>query len=182
MSWLKGLFDTESPYPTSDSPSELASELIEAEAMANELGDYLLGDRLFRQISVETPEGSRRPKMTLGSLWERILHLQAASDLGPKDQERLALVGNAWTVSKNIYPDQFKHKLQRELDSYLKNWKYYLDQRAQNPDRWNSEYQVELRNRRRVELVSGLLGTDAAYSVMEDLESLESSYGVDVSS
>jgi len=72
--------------------------------------------------------------------------------------------------------------LQRELDSYLKNWKYYLDQRAQNPDRWDADYQVELRNRRRVELVLSLLGSDASDGILDDLESLENDYGVDASS
>jgi len=181
MNWLRGLFDAEPPYPASDSPSELAAELIEAEAMTNEIGDYLLGDRLFRQIVVETPVGTRRPKMTLGNLWERILHLQAASDLGSKDQERLAVVENVWHSAKNLYPDPFRRKLQRELDSYLKNWKYYLDQRAQDPDRWDADYQVELRNRQRVSLVLILLGSDAPCGIMDDLESLEKEYGVDAS-
>jgi len=181
MSWLKGFFDTESPYSAGDSSPALAAELIEAEAMASEIGDYLLGDRLFRQIVVETPLGTRRPKMTLGSLWERILHLQAATDLGPMDQERLSVVENAWKSANGIYPDRFKRKLRRELDSYLKNWRYYLDQRAQNPDRWDADYPAELRNRQRVGLVVSLLGSDAPHGLMDDLESLERDYGVDTS-
>ena len=180
MSWLNGLLDSTPPYPPSDSPSALAAELIEAEGMAAELDDYLLGDRLFRQIVVETPEGTRRPKMTLGSLWERIQHLQSAADLGPGDQKRLAVVQDAWDTARRFYPDQFTRKLRRELDSYLKNWKYYLEQRASNPDRWDADYQVELRNRRRVEQVLRLLGPDAPYGLMDDLETLERQQNVEV--
>lgn len=178
MSWLKGLFNIVSPYPASDSPSKLAAELIETEAMASELGDYLLSDRLFRQIVVETPVGTRRPKMTLGNFWERIMHLQAATDLGPNDRERLIVAEDAWNFARRLYPEKVKRKLRRELDSYLKNWKYYLDQRAQNPDRWDADYQVELRNRQRVRLVLNLLGTDAPHRLMEELESLEQDCGV----
>ena len=180
MNWLKGLFDSTPPYPSSDSPSALAAELIEAEGMADELGDYLLGDRLFRQIVVETPLGTRRPKMTLGCLWERIQHLHAAADLGPEDQKRLAAVQDAWDTARRFYPEQFKRKLRRELDSYLKNWKYYLEQRASNPDRWDADHQAELKNRRRVELVLRLLGSDAPHGLMDDLETLERQQNVEV--
>ncbi len=180
MSWLKGLFDSTPPYPPSDSPSALAAELIEAEAMANELEDYLLGDRLFRQIVVETPMGTRRPKMTLGCLWERIQHLQSAVDLGPEDQKRLAAVQDAWDTARRLYPEQFKRKLRRELDSYLKNWKYYLEQRASDPERWDADKKAELRNRRRVEQVLRLLGSDAPYGLMDDLETLERQHKVEV--
>jgi DNA helicase IV len=180
MNWLKGLFDSTPPYPPSDSPSSLAAELIEAEAMAAELDDYLLGDRLFRQIVVETPEGTRRPKMTLGGLWERLQHLQAAADLGPEDQKRLAAVLDAWDAARRFYPDQFKRKLRRELDSYLKNWQYYLEQRAGHPDRWDADYQAELKNRRRVGQVLRLLGPDAPYGLMDDLETLERQQNIEI--
>ncbi|HEY54230.1 MAG TPA: hypothetical protein G4N94_12330 [Caldilineae bacterium] len=180
MTWLKNLFNPAPPYPPSDSPPALAAELIEAEAMAAELDDYLLGDRLFRQIVVETPAGTRRPKMTLGCLWERIQHLQNAADLGPQDRKRLAAVQEAWDTARRLYPDQFKRKLRRELDSYLKNWRYYLEQRASDPDRWEADLQAELRNRRRVELVLRLLGPDAPYGLLEDLETLEQDLDINV--
>ena len=181
MNWLKNLLDPTPPYPPGDSPSALAAELIEAEGMAAELDDYLLGDRLFRQIVVETPEGTRRPKMTLGGLWERIQHLQAAADLGQEDQKRLAAVQDAWDTAHRLYPDHFKRKLRRELDSYLKSWKYYLEQRAGNRERWDADYKVELRNRRRVEQVLRLLGPDAPYGLMDDLETLERQQDVEIS-
>jgi hypothetical protein len=149
--------------------------------MAAELEDYLLGDRLFRQIVVETPAGTRRPKMTPGCLWERIQHLQSAADLGPEDRKRLAAVQDAWNTARRLYPDQFKRKLRRELDSYLKNWRYYLEQRASDPERWEADLQAESRNRRRVELVLRLLGPDAPYGLLDDLETLEQDQGLDAS-
>lgn len=173
MDWLKSLLSPTHPLPTSDSPPELAAELIEAEAMAAEIVDYLLSDRLFWQISVETPLGTQQPKMTLGGLWERVKTLEAAAALGPGDSKRLAAVKEAWEDARRRYPPQFTDKLKRELDSYLKNWRYYLDQLARDPERWREEYEVELRNRRRVELVVRLLGPDAPAGILEDLAELE---------
>lgn len=177
MEWLKRMMAPAPSLPTSDSPPELAAELIEAEAMAAELVDYLLSDRLYWQIAVETPLGSQQPKMTLGGLWERIKHLEAASELGAGDRKRLDAVTTAWDETRRRYPPQFAGKLKRELDSSLKNWRYYLDQYARDPERWQEEYEVELRNRRRVELVLRLLGPDAPAGVLADLAELEAQAG-----
>lgn len=63
MNWLKNILGirTEAAYLPSDSPPELAATLLEAERMAGKLEDYLRGDPLYRQISVETPLGTHRP-------------------------------------------------------------------------------------------------------------------------
>lgn len=179
MDWLRNHFGgpAQPPYPASDSAPELAADLIETEQMAAELVDYLLGNRLFRQIVVETPVGTRRPKMTLGSLYERIQALQAAEALGPGDHRRLAEVVEAWAAARRRYPDQVQQKLHRELQSFLQNWKYYLAQRAGNPERWQEEYEVELRNRQRVLTVLQLLGPAAPSGLLEDLAELEKDAG-----
>ncbi len=174
MNWLQRLFGSRppSPFPSCDSSPDLAADLLEVEAMAGELVDYLLSNRLFWQIDVATPLGERQPKMTLGGLYERLKQLEAA-DLGPGDRRRLAAVSEAWAAARRRYPAQVTAKLKRELDSYVKNWKYYLDQRARDPERWQEEYEVELRNRRRVELVLRLLGPEAPAGLLEELAELE---------
>lgn len=175
MSWLKRLFrgSARPAGPTPDSPPALAADLLEAEAMAAELRDYLLGNRLFRQIVVDTPEGTRRPKMTLGALYERIEHLGESAVLGSGDRQRLSAVTEAWETSRRQYPDQVREKLNREKESYLKNWRYFLENRKNEGERWKEDYAVESRNRRRVELVLRLLGPDADPGLLEDLDALE---------
>ena len=174
MSWIKKIFGgEEAPPPVSDSPPELAAELLEAEQFAKELPDYLLSNRLFWQIVVNTPLGLRQPKMTLGSLYERMEHLASADEIGPKDRERLRRIQDAWDIARKSYPAQFKQKLRRELDSYLHNWKYYLEQRRNDPERWQEDYEVELRNRRRVEEIVRLLGPDAPPGLLDELEAWE---------
>lgn len=175
MNWLRSLFANPNhpTLPISDSPPEMTAELMEAEQAANELVDYLLSDRLFWQIVTDTPAGVRRPKMTLGGLWERIRRLQAAPELGPNDRNRLAVVQAAWDAARRRYPAQFTLKLKRELDSFLKNWKYYLEQHASDPERWQQEYDVEVRNRERVVLITQLLGPEAPPGLLEDLAMLE---------
>jgi len=177
MSWLKKLFGKDSAehdvIPT-DSPPELAAKLLEAEKMADQLEDYLLSDKLFWQISVETPLGTRQPKMTLGSLYERIQFLQDhADELGPNDKARLARIQHAWEQAQKQYPDQWQDKLRREFKSYLNNWKYFLEQRSSNQERWAQEYKFEVRNRERARLVLKLLGPDASADLLKEYDTIE---------
>jgi hypothetical protein len=163
MNWLKNILGskTKTAYPPSDSPPELAVILLEAEQMAGELEDYLRGKRLYRQISVETPLGTRRPMMTLGGLFERLERLAEAEELGPNDGQRLSAIKEAWEVARDRYPELFQEKLQREHDSYLRNWRYYLENLARDPERWQEDYEIELRNRRRVERIRRIMGPGA---------------------
>jgi hypothetical protein len=174
MNWLRSILgiDTQADRPPSDSPPELAATLLEAEQMAGELEDYLRGKSLYRQISVETPVGTRRPKMTLGGLSERMENLVEAEELGPNDDQRLSAIQEAWDVARDRYPEQFQEKLRREHDSYLRNWRYYLEDLARDPERWKDEYEVELRNRRRVERIRRIMGTEAPPG-LADLDELE---------
>ncbi len=177
MSWLKKLFGRDhklDALPPTDSPPELAARLLEAEKMADQLEDYLLSDKLFWQISVETPLGTRQPKMTLGALYERIQFLREHQhELGPNDQARLKKILHAWEEAKKQFPQQWQEKLRREYKSYMHNWKYFLEQRSSNPERWAQEYKFEVRNRERARLVLNLLGPEAAADLMKDYETIE---------
>ncbi|RUA16967.1 MAG: hypothetical protein DSY55_03020 [Clostridia bacterium] len=177
MSWLKKLFGMESHgnIPTSDSSPELATKLLEAEKMVDQLEDYLLSDKLFWQIVVETPLGTRQPKMTLGSLYERIQEIEAhRAELGPNDRVRLQKIQRAWTESKRKFPRQWQEKLRREFKSYMHSWRYFLEQRSNSDyERWAQEYKFEARNRDRARLVLQLLGPDAASDLAEEYETVE---------
>jgi len=184
MSWLKKLFgqddETES-RPTTDSPPELAAKLLEAEKMADQLEDYLLSDKLFWQISVDTPLGTRQPKMTLGSLYERIQFLEEhKAELGPNDRARLEKIRHAWEEARQHFPEQWQEKLRREFKSYMHNWKYFLEQKSSlDPQRWAQEYKFEVRNRERARLVLHLLGPEAAADLIKEYETIEKTLDVD---
>ncbi len=180
MSWFKKLFgeSQRDTVPPTDSPPELAAKLLEAEKFADELEDYLLSDKLFWQISVETPLGTRQPKMTLGALYERIQELEAhAQELGPNDRQRLERIRHAWEEAQRRFPDQWREKLRREYKSYMHNWTYFLEQRASNPERWAQEYKFEVRNRERARLILRLLGPDAQ-DLLQEFEQVESEMDV----
>jgi hypothetical protein len=55
----------------------------------------------------------------------------------------------------------------------MHNWKYFLEQRSSNPERWAQEYKFEVRNRERARLVLKLLGPEAAADLMKEYETIE---------
>jgi hypothetical protein len=175
MSWLKKLFGQKDAAPSSpptDSEPKLAAKLLEAEKMAAQLQDYLLSEKLFWQIVVDTPAGLRQPKMTLGALYQRIQDLEAEKvQLGPNDRARLAKIQQQWDRARRQFPQRWRNKLRREYKSYLNNWKYFLEQRS-NSERWAQDYPIEARNHERVRLVLRLLGPDAA-DLLSDYEKVE---------
>lgn len=179
--WVEDMIEgEESDLPQSDSPPEVASDLIVAEKMASQLQDYLFQDDLFWQIVADTPTGVRRPKMTLGALWERMAALQENAALGPSDQQRLEKVFSAWETARRRYPGRFRQHLQKELKSYRHNWEYFLRNRTErDPEQWEEDYEVEVRNRERVELVLRLLDPDAPEGVLAELEALEAEVRAD---
>lgn len=108
---------------------KLVAELMVAGAMASELPDYLLGDRLFRQVVVKTPEGTQQPKMTLGNLLSRYRLLRHfAGDLDASQQQALAAVGAAIEENRRVYRPQWIGYIQKELKSYLDSWRWYVDE------------------------------------------------------
>lgn len=107
----------------------LVADLMVAQAMALELSDYLLGDRLFRQVVVKTPAGTQQPKMTLGGLLSRYQRLQYhANDLDAGQQQQLSVVGAAIDEHRRVYRTQWVNFLQKELKSYLDSWRWYVDE------------------------------------------------------
>jgi len=50
---------------------------------------------------------------------------------------------------------------------------YYLEDLARDRERWKEDYEVETRNRRRVERIRRIMGTDIPPGLAADLDELE---------
>ncbi len=108
---------------------QLTNELVVAEAMAAELSDYLLGDRLFRQIVVQGPLGTQQPKMTLGGLLSRLQSLQfRLAALAPAERDRVEQVATAVAEARRTYRTSWETFLRKEIKSNLDSWRWYMDE------------------------------------------------------
>lgn len=133
--------------------SALTTELLVAEAMAAELTDYLLGDRLFRQIVVQSPLGTQQPKMTLGGVLSRLQLLQFRSAaLAPEERTRVERLASAVDEARRTYRAPWESFLRKEIKSNLDSWRWYMDECFRRGG-CASTYPAEVRARVRLALL-----------------------------
>ncbi len=109
--------------------NQLTTELVVLEAMTAELSDYLLGDRLFRQIVVQGPLGTQQPKMTLGGVLSRLQLLRwRAAALQPEQRTRVEQAAVQIEAARRIHPAQWEFFLRKEIKSNLDSWRWYMEE------------------------------------------------------
>lgn len=130
------------------------------QAMVEELTYYLMGDTLYYQLIVKTPEGTKQPKMTLGALLENLQLLRWAQDeLTPGQRQRLDDMEREVDLARRAYSDRWSYHLRRELNGLLSSWRWYLDD-ARRKRQARENYPSEVHLRTRIDLVMHELAAD----------------------
>lgn len=153
---------------------QLETALLIAEAMTNELTDYLMSDSMYWQLVVKTPLGTKQPKMTLGALLESLETLHwAKAQLTPDQQQRLAALDAQVSLAKGAFAEAWADKLRRELRANVHSWRWFLEDAARNPAA-RENYRGEVRVRTRLELLmQQLVGDPAAADDRRELAQLD---------
>lgn len=151
-----------------------ATRLAVTEAMAKELPDYLMDDGLYRNLRVDTPEGTVQPALTPGALLENLALLRRANaGLTAEQQSRLAAAQQQTDQARRVYATQWQARAQRELKAALDSWKWYLDD-AQGSAQARENYKSEVHLRTRIATLLNELGDDPATAdARRRLESLD---------
>lgn len=140
----------------------LDSLMAIAQAMADELTDYLLGGQVYRQLVVKTPMGTRQPKMTLGSMLETVGELSwRRAELTPEQQKQLADIQRQMSTAKGAFRLQWYELLQSELRGLLSSWRWYLDE-AGRSKKARRDYPSEVWIRTRIDVIQHELADDPA--------------------
>ena len=127
------------------------------QAMADELTDYLMGDKLYRQVMVQTPDGFKQPKMTIGALLENLQDLAWQRDaLNDGQQAALDGIVEQVNIGRNAFSDSWEALLRRELKALLDSWRWYLDDVSRD-EAARENYARESRVRTRIDLVQRAL-------------------------
>ena len=99
---------------------QIETTLAVAQAMADELTDYLMGGSLYRQMMIRTSEGMKQPKMTIGALLENLEALHWRRDaLNDTQRTALAAIDERVDIGRNAFSDQWQALLRRELKALL---------------------------------------------------------------
>ncbi len=155
---------------------ELVTTLLTVEKMVSELEDYIARDELFRQLIVHTPWGDELPKLSLGGLVERIRLLEKHLDeLEPEEQERVRRAREAYERFVQRHKEEVARRFRREFKSYLRSWKWYLDELRERPEKAN-DYPAEVHNRVRLTTLleeTQRLGMSLDEALLQELEALD---------
>ncbi len=116
---------------------------------------YLSSKQLFFPINTPSPYGEPAyPRLTLGGVLLAVRYLKAlelsknqATELST--QERLL---DHWRTTRKV---AWERKAQKELASRMRQWKLYLGELRQEPDRYMNFYTSEVRIRVMIELLKG---------------------------
>lgn len=134
---------------------EFGYELGYLHAAVDELEAYLLSDDLFWPINAAPPAGGQPfPRLTLGGL--ALAQKRAAGLSSNRDEvwqveqidRRIDVMHHKWRL-------RWDEKAQREITSRLTQWKNYLQEYRQGPERQVDFYPYEIRWRVMVELLEG---------------------------
>lgn len=138
-----------SSYVVAEDP---AVDLQIAEAMVQELEEYLVKDELYRTLIVRIPGADQNMQMTAGDLLTRLHRLQSEREqLPPNLQARVESVDQQARKIMYSLRGRFHARLQREMKARLDSLKWFLDDCAREPQRCRAEFPFEMRNRQRIE-------------------------------
>jgi len=144
------------------------------EAMASELEDYIVGNDLYRTITVRTPEGDQILQMTGADLLTRLHRLQGErTTLSSTDQTRLDTVQASADATINSLRGRFLERLQREIKARLDSLKWFLDDCMADRQRCRVEFPFEMRNRQRIEEALKLLNYQLPEALQTTLQQID---------
>jgi hypothetical protein len=145
-----------------------------AEAMTQELEQYLVKDDLYRTLIVRTDKGDQNLQMSGGDLLSRLHRLQAVrSQLPPNLQTRIDQVTARAQTSITSLRSRFHERIRREMKARMDGLKWFLDDCAADRQRCRVEFPFEMRNRQRIEELVKALGGEAPPDLMQQLQTID---------
>lgn len=153
---------------------EPVEDLLIAEAMAQELEDYLVKDDLYRTIIVNLPRGDQKLQVTGGDLLTRLHRLKAVrEELSPDLQARLDAVETSARETIYSLRSRFHDRLRREMKARLDSLKWFLDDCTAEPNRCRAEFPFEMRNRQRIEEILKEVGDTLSPELQTQLQGID---------
>ncbi len=138
---------------------DLERDLDVAEAIADDLKQYLLSDLLYWQLSTHAAGSQTLPQGTFGGLLLRLHRLGALSHLMSAEQaRRFEAVSTSANQEIAHWGVQAEDKALREVRARLHSWHQFLEECQTNPGIFHSEYPVQAEGRTVISLLIDFLG------------------------
>jgi hypothetical protein len=150
----------------------ISYDLKYLKAGIDELESYLLSKKLFWPIGAAAPEGDPHfPRLTLGGILLSRARLHAR-DLPKSDAFEFHSLQKELDHWRSKWITAWERKAVREFNSRIRQWRHYLDELNQNPDRFVPYYDSQVRLRVLIEILLGEIRKHKNESI-ENLQNLD---------
>ena len=145
-----------------------------AQAMVEELEEYIIKDDLYRTLIVRTSTGEVRLQMTGGDLLTRLHRLNHERErLTAGQQQQFDTVSQRAETIIYSLKSRFNNRLQREMKARLDTLRWFLDESVGERGQARANYPYEIRNRQRVEEIVKRLGAGLSTELTEQLTQVD---------
>ncbi len=123
-------------------------------AMVTEIEDYLRSNVLFWEPNRSLAGGEQLPKLTLGGLLLAMRRLETLRRrLEPSQEKALNQAGDSLIAERSAWPGRYGAKLDRDLQSKLDTWAWYLDDCQQRGESAIAHYPHQVADRVKIDLL-----------------------------
>lgn len=143
-------------------------------AAISELETYLLSDELFWPVSANPPARTQPyPRLTLGGLLLFIKRAEAFA-LSASQTSQVIQIENRLAQIKIKWRTKWEEKANNEYVSRLNQWRNYIEEYRQDPDKHGDYYPYEIRWRVIVQLLDNEISKldDAIFELRDGLDQM----------
>ncbi|WP_448593263.1 hypothetical protein [Thermoflexus hugenholtzii] len=113
--------------------------------------DYLSSDLVYWTLR---PFSATFPAFSVGGLLESLRRLEARrEELPPGAQAELEAVRGQLERVREVHPDRYRRKVERELSSRLDAWSWYLEDYEERPEEAAVSYPAQVHIRVKIDLL-----------------------------
>jgi 5-carboxymethyl-2-hydroxymuconate isomerase len=151
-----------------------ATDLAVIREMALEFQNYILGDSVYRTLTIRMGRGDEQIQSSGGDLLARLHKLEAQSDQLTTDQAReFAELRRQLDELMSDFRSRFHALLERETKARLNSLKWFLDECQEDRRQCRIQYPFEIRNRQRIAEIWKILSENPPQGLRGQIDAVD---------
>ncbi|MBX3002062.1 MAG: hypothetical protein KF893_26290 [Caldilineaceae bacterium] len=151
-----------------------ATDLAVIREMAHEFQNYILGDSVYRTLTIRMGRGDEQIQSSGGDLLARLHKLEAQRhQLTPDQQREFAELRRQLDDLMSDFHSRFHSLLERETKARLNSLKWFLDECQEDRRQCRIQYPFEIRNRQRIAEIWKLLSENPPQGLRGQIDAID---------
>jgi 5-carboxymethyl-2-hydroxymuconate isomerase len=142
--------------------------------MAHEFQNYILGDEVYRTLTIRMGRGDEQIQSSGGDLLARLHKLEAQRNkLSAEQQQEFADLRRQLEDAMRDFHTRFHSLLERETKARLNSLKWFLDECQEDRRQCRVQYPFEIRNRQRIAEIWKILGQNPPQGLRGQIDAVD---------